>query len=51
MLSIKNDIDFRIMVNLTSNLYKWNYWVMILAKAHFYRAVPFKTERIEGDFI
>ncbi|WP_347049705.1 SWIM zinc finger family protein [Flavobacterium olei] len=47
MLSIENDIDFRTMDNLTSNLSSMGLLGFDLSeKAHFYRRLPFKTERI-----
>lgn len=47
MLSIENDIDFGTMDNLTSNLSSMGLLGYDLSeKAHFYRRLPFKTERI-----
>ncbi|MDR6760196.1 hypothetical protein J2Y38_000375 [Flavobacterium sp. 2755] len=47
MLSIENDIDFGTMDNLTSNLSSMGLLGYDLTeKAHFYRRLPFKTERI-----
>ncbi len=47
MLSIENDIDFGTMDNLTSNLSSMGLLGYDLSeKAHFYRHLPFKTERI-----
>ena len=47
MLSIENDIDFGTMDNLTSNLSSMGLLGFDLSeKAHFYRRLPFKTERI-----
>lgn len=47
MLSIENDIDFGTMDNLTSSLSSMGLLGYDLSeKAHFYRRLPFKTERI-----
>ena len=47
MLSIENDIDFGTMDNLTSNLSSMGLLGYdVTQKAHFYRRLPFKTERI-----
>lgn len=47
VLSIENDIDFGTMDNLTSNLSSMGLLGYDLSeKAHFYRRLPFKTERI-----
>ncbi|PBJ14315.1 SWIM zinc finger family protein [Flavobacterium sp. ACN6] len=47
MLSIENDIDFGTMDNLTSNLSSMGLLGYDLSeKSHFYRRLPFKTERI-----
>ncbi len=47
MLSIENDIDFGTMDNLTSNLSSMGLLGYDLSeKTHFYRRLPFKTERI-----
>lgn len=47
MLSIENDIDFGTMDNLTSNLSSIGLLGYDLSeKSHFYRRLPFKTERI-----
>jgi hypothetical protein len=47
MLSIENDVDFGTMDNLTSNLSSMGLLGYDLSeKAHFYRRLPFKTERI-----
>jgi len=47
MLSIENDIDFGTMDNLTSNLSSMGLLGYDLSeKVHFYRRLPFKTERI-----
>ena len=47
MLSIENDIDFGTMDNLTSNLSSMGLLGYdVTEKSHFYRRLPFKTERI-----
>ncbi|CAA9196096.1 SWIM zinc finger family protein [Flavobacterium collinsii] len=47
MLSIENNIDFGTMDNLTSNLSSMGLLGYDLSeKSHFYRRLPFKTERI-----
>jgi SWIM zinc finger len=47
MLSIENDIDFGTMDNLTAGLSSMGLLGFDLSKnAHFYRRLPFKTERI-----
>jgi hypothetical protein len=47
MISIENDIDFGTMDNLTSGLSSMGLLGFDLTKnAHFYRRLPFKTERI-----
>lgn len=47
MLSIENDIDFGTMDNLTANLSSMGLLGYdLFEKQHFYRRLPFKTERI-----
>jgi hypothetical protein len=47
MLSIENDIDFGTMENLTANLSSMGLLGYDVAeRTHFYRRLPFKTERI-----